>query len=175
MTGDPQPLGASAPAAFTAFYHQVVGDVYRYFFRSTGGQRNVAEDLTQETFLASVRAFNGGHPDAFTRPWIFGVARHKLIDHYRRQTREQTKLTMVWNEPGNEAVLVPQGFTEADAVELLADLPALHRLILTLRYLDDLPVAEIGPLIGRSFSATQSLLLRARRSLERRLEEVRDE
>jgi DNA-directed RNA polymerase specialized sigma24 family protein len=82
---------------------------------------------------------------------------------------------MVWNEPGNEAVLVPEGFTEADAVELLADLPPLHRLILTLRYLDDLPVAEIGPLIGRSFSATQSLLLRARRSLERRLEEVRDE
>ena len=174
MTGDLQPLSASAPAAFTAFYHQAVGDVYRYFFRSTGGQRGIAEDLTQETFLAAVHAFNGGQPDAFTRPWIFGVARHKLIDHYRRQTREQTKLTMVWNDTGGSEVLVPPGFTEADAVELLADLPPLHRLVLTLRYLDDLPVAEIGPLIGRSFSATQSMLLRARRSLERRLEEVHD-
>jgi RNA polymerase sigma-70 factor (ECF subfamily) len=99
----------------------------------------------------------------------------KLIDHYRRQTREQTKLTMVWNDPGSGDVLVPKGFTGADAVELLSDLPPLHRLVLTLRYLDDLPVAEIAPLIGRSFSATQSMLLRARRSLERRLKEVRDE
>jgi RNA polymerase sigma-70 factor (ECF subfamily) len=75
MTGEPHSLGASAPAPFTAFYHQAVGDVYRYFFRATGGHRSVAEDLTQETFMAAVRAYNGGQLDAFTRPWIFGVAR----------------------------------------------------------------------------------------------------
>ena len=45
----------------------------------------VAEDLTQETFLASVDELKKGrHPEA-PIPWIYGIARHKLLDHYRKQ------------------------------------------------------------------------------------------
>jgi len=125
--------------------------------------------------MAAVRAFNGGQCDAFTMPWIIGVARHKLIDHYRRQSREQRKLVMVWNagardEPGIDL----QDLTAAESMQMLRDLPPMHRVILMLRYIDDLPVADIAKLIGRSLSATQSMIVRARASLEESLKESRD-
>lgn len=125
--------------------------------------------------MAAVRAFNGGQLDAFTMPWIIGVARHKLIDHYRRQSREQRKLVMVWNaDARDEPAIDLLDLTAAESMQMLRDLPPMHRLILMLRYIDDLPVSEVAKLIGRSLSATQSMIVRARASLEESLKESRD-
>ena len=49
------------------------------------GPPALAEDLTAETFLAAVDAVRGSDPPSVTLPWIMGVARHKLVDHWRRQ------------------------------------------------------------------------------------------
>jgi RNA polymerase sigma-70 factor (ECF subfamily) len=170
-----EPVTLGDESRFVAFYDNAVGDVFRYFHRATAGDRALSEDLTQETFMAAVRSFNGGQPDAFTMPWIIGVARHKLIDHYRRQSREQRKLVMAWNagtrdEPATDF----QDLTAAESMQMLRDLPPMHRLILVLRYVDDLSVAEVANLIGRSLSATQSMIVRARASLEQNLQESRD-
>jgi RNA polymerase sigma-70 factor (ECF subfamily) len=162
-------------ARFVALYDSAVGDVFRYFHKATAGDLALAEDLTQETFMASVRAFSGGQPDAFTMPWIIGVARHKLIDHYRRQSREQRKLVMIWNAGAREEpALDLQDLTFAESMQMLRDLPPMHRVILVLRYVDDLPVAEVAKLIGKSLSATQSMIVRARAALEQNLQESRD-
>ena len=67
-----------------------------------------------------------------------------------------------------------QDLTTAESMQLLRDLPPMHRVILVLRYIDDLPVAEVAKLIGRSLSATQSMIVRARASLEQSLQESRD-
>ena len=170
-----EPIALGDEARFVAFYDAAVGDVFRYVHRATAGDRALAEDLTQETFMAAVRSFNGGQPDAFTMPWIIGVARHKLIDHYRRQSREQRKLVMVWNAGArDEPALDLHDLTVAESMQMLRDLPPMHRVILVLRYIDDLPVAEVAKLIGRSLSATQSMIVRARASLEQNLQESRD-
>jgi RNA polymerase sigma-70 factor (ECF subfamily) len=50
-------------------------------------------------------------------------------------------------------------------VELLRGLSSAHRLVLALRYVDELTVEEIANLLGRSVRATESLLVRARRAL----------
>lgn len=42
-----------------------------------------------------------------------------------------------------------------------------HRLVLTLRYVDDLPVAAVAELTRRSVHATEGLLVRARQSFRR--------
>ena len=175
MRSDAEPVVIGDESRFVAFYDEAVGDVFRYFHRATAGDRPLSEDLTQETFMASVRSFNGGQPDAFTMPWIIGVARHKLIDHYRRQSREQRKLVMVWNAGArDEPAIDLQDLTVAEGMHLLRDLPPMHRVILMLRYIDDLSVADVAKLIGRSVSATQSMIVRARASLEQNLQESRD-
>jgi RNA polymerase sigma-70 factor, ECF subfamily len=50
--------------------------------------RSTAEDLVQETFLAALKnrdSFSGGSSEA---TWLVGILKHKIADHFRRQSRE---------------------------------------------------------------------------------------
>ena len=52
----------------------------------------MAEDLTSETFLAAVDGVRRGAVPDLTVAWLIGVARHKLVDHWRRRERDERKL-----------------------------------------------------------------------------------
>ncbi len=73
----------SDPEVFDAFYDQALPVVYGYFLRRTGGMPALAEDLTQETFLAAVKQIRRGMVVDAPLPWLVGIARHRLVDHHR--------------------------------------------------------------------------------------------
>jgi DNA-directed RNA polymerase specialized sigma24 family protein len=52
----------ASPSAFGAFYEKALPGVYGYFFHRRGGSAAVAEDLTQETFLAAVAELQKATP-----------------------------------------------------------------------------------------------------------------
>jgi RNA polymerase sigma-70 factor, ECF subfamily len=163
-----------SPDPFAAFYDRAFADVYHYLSHAVLGNRSLAEDLTQETFAAIAKAITAGREEAQCMPWVMGVARHKLIDHYRHCEGERRHLALAWaNGFGREdGQLDDLGAAEPGRiVELLDELSPMHRLVLALRYLDDLTVDEIATAIGRSVRATESLLVRARRALTRSLQE----
>lgn len=147
-----------------ALYDEALPQVYGYLL-SRCGQRALAEDLTAETFLAAVDAVRRVPPASVSVPWLVGVARHKLVDHWRRLAREERSLALVPAEPEppwEDGVL--------DAVTARAVLERLgpqHRLALTLRYLDGLPVPEVARLLDRTLHATEALLVRARAAFRR--------
>src|SRR5690349_19398272 len=85
-----QPRGdaeLAEPGRLTAFYAEALPRVYGYFLHRCAGETALAEDLTQETFLAAVAEIRRGAVVAAPIPWILGIARHKLIDQFRRQRR----------------------------------------------------------------------------------------
>lgn len=161
-----------SPAAFAEFYDRAAPEVFRYLARSVLGNRAIAEDLTQETFAAVVVAAKDGRPESLTMPWVMGVARHKLVDHYRRVARDERHLAQAWADSSDSVEL--DQFDSADpqrVLEMLRDLSAEYRLVLILRYVDDLPGQEIAIALNRSLEATNSMLSRARRALAERLTE----
>ncbi len=52
--------------------------------------REVAEDLVQETFLSAVKATDGFEGRSTVRTWLVGILRNKIFDHFRRNRRVQT-------------------------------------------------------------------------------------
>jgi len=160
-----RPSGVADPGAgLLALYDEALPQVYGYLL-SRCGQRTLAEDLTAETFLAAVDAVRRVPPAAVSVPWLVGVARHKLVDHWRRQAREERSLTLV-----GVAEQADPWDCLLDAVtarEVLARLGPHHRLALTLRYLDGLPVPEVARLLERTVHATEALLVRARAAFRR--------
>jgi RNA polymerase sigma-70 factor (ECF subfamily) len=134
-------------------------EVYGYLLHRCGHVQT-AQDLASETFLAAARAVQAGTDADVTVAWLVGIARHKLLDQWRKGAREERALRAV------EVVSVedpwPARLNELRAVEVLQCLALAHRMVLTLRYIDDLPVREVASLIGRSESATEALLVRAR-------------
>jgi RNA polymerase sigma-70 factor (ECF subfamily) len=141
--------------------------IFGYFLPRVGGNIQTAEDLTQETMLAAVRSQNGGTNVEQIMPWLFGIARHKLVDHYRQANHH--------TEPGddNEVAVDVDRLPSLDlntihvrdaVIATLDTLPPRQRLAIVLRYLDDQPVADVATSLDLSLQATESLLARARRT-----------
>ena len=141
-------------------YDRALPQVYGYL-SVRAGSPVVAEDLTADTFLAAVQAIERGTVPDLTVAWLVGVARHKLIDHWRRQAREDSGLRLVSDEEAiDDDIDVRLEREQARAV--LAQLGPHHRAALTLRYLDGLSVPEVAECLGRTVHATEALLVRAR-------------
>ncbi|HWC11888.1 MAG TPA: sigma-70 family RNA polymerase sigma factor [Acidimicrobiales bacterium] len=157
--GDPR-------AALVDLYDIALPHVYGYLLARCG-TKALAEDLTAETFLAAVDAVGGEDPPTLSVAWIIGVARHKLVDHWRRQARDERNLhALVADDPPPE----DPWDVELDVVrarETLERLGPHHRAALTLRYLDDLPVPRVAALLERTVHATEALLVRARAAFRR--------
>ena len=153
-------------APLAALYHRALPQVYGYLLPRCGSAV-LAEDLTAETFLAAVAAVRQDPPPDLTVAWLVGVARHKLVDHWRRADRERRRLGVLDGdaEPVEDPWEAQLDVAAAHAA--LARLSAHQRAVLTLRYLDGLPVADAAAQLGRSLHATETLLVRARAALRR--------
>jgi RNA polymerase sigma-70 factor (ECF subfamily) len=152
-------------AALLALYDDAVGEVYGYLLARCRN-RGVAEDVTSDVFVGAVDAVAKGRVDHVTTAWLIGIARHKLVDHWRRTEREQRRLTAVADDPGTPIADDPWD-TELDVLaarDALEQLGAHHRAALTLRYLDGLSVPECAAVLERTVHATEALLIRAKRA-----------
>jgi RNA polymerase sigma-70 factor (ECF subfamily) len=155
---------ASEPGAnLLAVYDEALPQVYGYLLRRCGSP-SVAEDLTSETFIAAVDAIRGDRLPSLTVAWLIGVARHKLVDHWRRLEREQRLLSAIDGEVTEDTAHWDERLDAQAAHATLATLGPAHRSVLTLRYLDGLPMSEVAGVLERSVGATEVLLMRARRA-----------
>lgn len=161
---------------FDELYEQALPVVYGYFFRRCGGRVEIAEELTQETFLSAVRAVEQGTSVHAPMPWLISIARRRLVDHYRRERlhRDRTGQLLGNAVPATRSSPSMTTLAEARLITALATVPASQRLALILRYVDDLPVREVADLLARSERATESLLRRGRESLRQAFEEAED-
>lgn len=158
-------------AAFERWYRAALPRVFGYLMARTGGDVELSEELTQQTFIAAIdqRARFDHRSDSVT--WLCGIARHKLADHFRRRGRDdRRRIRMEVHEielaAGPDAPRLDLG--EREQIEqALAALPVAQRAVLMFVALDDLSVAEAGRLMGKSPLAAQSLLHRARETFRR--------
>jgi len=145
---------------FVDFYRNNLPTVYGYLLRLCGGDRGLAEDLTQDTWLALARELAAGRTERADIRWLLTVARSRFLDQLRKSRRETRKLSAVGVAP--DASFEPD---RAEVIEFVERLAPPHRAVLMLRYVDDLPVPKIAALIDRNLAATNSLLARARAEL----------
>jgi RNA polymerase sigma-70 factor, ECF subfamily len=160
--GARDPIGGEQATILLDLYEPALPQVYGYVLARCGGHVATAEELTAETFMAAVAAVNHRTVERVSIAWLMGVARHKLIDHWRRQAIDERSLRLVHSAQ-------PDALDEWDvrldvmrAHDVLARLGAQHRAALTLRYLDGLSVPEVADVLGRTVHATEALLVRAR-------------
>ena len=158
--------------AFRAWYDDALPKVFGYLYTRCGRDRELAEELTQQTFVDVVgaRAHDVDDPTA----WLMGVARHRLADHFRRLERRERGFLRLLSSSGAAGVTWVGTSDPDDAlIDALRRLPAGQRAAIILRYVDDLPVREVARLLGRSDGAVESLLSRGREALRHALGDAR--
>lgn len=153
-------------------YRETIGPLYAFVSRRCAGERALAEDVVQETWLRAVDTWRRqGLPES-PMAWLTTVARHLLINHFRRRR------PLALDDKTAESLLavVDNGLaTESEEVATmiqwgLAQLPVQHAGLLTAFHLDDRPVAAIAREFRLSERAVEGRLRRARQKLRHLLE-----
>jgi RNA polymerase sigma-70 factor (ECF subfamily) len=159
-----------------ALHARYLDDVFRYVARRVS-RREEAEDITAETFAAAFESLAKfrGHCDP--RLWLLGIARRKIADAFRRRQRRPETLASEIDEHNDAAGVLPvaragdheepaSAFNQTEANrkirELMATLKEEQREALLLKYVEGLSINEMAIVMGRSSTAVNSLLQRAR-------------
>jgi RNA polymerase sigma-70 factor (ECF subfamily) len=151
---------------FREWYDVAARRVYAYLFGRCGGEASLAEELTQLTFIDAIRhrGTYDGRADSVT--WLIAIGRNRLLDHLRRQEREERRrIRLVVREipPGDSDRAAWQTHEDRDdIVRAMRLLPATQRAALILHHVDGLPVRDVALAMGRSQTAVESLLSRGR-------------
>lgn len=164
------------PDAVRWLLDEVAPIVHGFVWARVGGDRTVTEDLLQETLLEAVASAASYRGDAAVSTWLCGIARHRIARHWERERRDevtQSRLRAVADEEGDDRE--EELLRREEVAAALSRLPALHRQVLVLKYLDGLAVTEIADEVGRTRVQVQSLLQRARDGLRRELGEAGDD
>jgi len=153
-------------------YRQTMGPLYAYVSRRCAGERALAEDVVQETWLRAVDAWRRhGVPDT-PSAWLATVARNLLVDHYRRR-----RLVPLDDETSALALAaVDNGFdtASAEAARLiqwgLTRLPRRQSQVLEAFHFEQQSVARIAADLRLSERAVEWRLRRARQKLRQAIE-----
>jgi RNA polymerase sigma-70 factor (ECF subfamily) len=179
---------AGDAAAFDVLYARHKGGAYRYILRHCG-HAGVADELFQDVWMNAIRVRASYVPTAKFTTWLYTLAHHRLVDHWRATGRvrlvsldddgdDETHDT-VEQLPGH-AHHEPQARAESrelgeQLATALAALPPDQRDAFLLQYEGGLSLAEIAELTGVGMETAKSRLRYALIKLRSALEPLRDE
>jgi RNA polymerase sigma-70 factor, ECF subfamily len=166
---------AGSQAAFEQIVRRYQRPVVSLIARMTG-DRTLAEDLAQETFIRAFRSLAAFDTTRRLSSWLFRIAHNIAIDAMRRSRQQPAssdakQITPAANEPSTPAGPDPVERQELGrALEAaLAELRADQRAAIVLRYENGLSFAEIGSVLGVPEVTARSHVHRARKELARLL------
>jgi RNA polymerase sigma-70 factor, ECF subfamily len=160
-------------AAFGVLYRRYLDRVYGYAFYQLGDHHD-AEDATERTFMAALRALPSFRDDVGTfRAWLFRIAHNTIANAHRSRFRRRTEPLPEGLERAapnaDPASLVLEAEEARHVLRAVAELPDDRRQVVLLRFVDGLSSREIGQVMDRSEGAARVLLHRALRDLAARL------
>ncbi len=160
----PSRLRRMERAEFEEFYATTAPGLRAYLIRCAGDPP-LADDLLQEAYIRLL----GSAPEdaAQRRVYLYRAAANLLLDHYRREQRERgwrERLGLLWRP-------APSRRARFDIEGAFARLNVRERSLLWLAYVEGLSHAEIATALGCGERSVRVMLFRARKKLEKSLDE----
>ncbi len=151
--------------------------------------RELAEDLSQETFVKALNAIDSYRPEYKFSSWIFKIANNATIDHLRRRelntlsiegsphartpdAMEATALQIGGRDPG------PLAYVEAQELggmieEAISHLRPEYQSCILLRHVEGRPYEEIAEMLDLPLGTVKTYIHRARNELRKLLDHLR--
>jgi RNA polymerase sigma-70 factor, ECF subfamily len=160
----------------------VLNLIYRFI-----GDRTQAKDLAQEVFLRIWQGAKSYKPEAKFTTWSYRITANLCINELKSSRRKRW-FPFYRSEGDSERTIeeaLPDGSPNAEDVliarernrqisEALQGLPANQRIALVLKRYDDLSYNEIAEILNCSVSAVESLIVRAKRTLQEKLKNLKN-
>ena len=146
------------------------------------GQREEAEDVTQEVFVQVFESITSFRGDSSLSTWIYRIAVNKSLEKIRRERKKskwalagffsgkvkENEIVPDFEHPG---IVLEKQEVANELYNAISQLPDNQRSAFTLHKLEQMSYAEISDVLGVSLSAVESLMHRARQNLKKTLED----
>ncbi len=157
---------------FERYSRPVIGFIYDMI-----NDRELAEELTQETFVRAYRGIRGMNPETKLSTWLFGIARNVARESLRARAKsnrhvdleDQAVLDLSDSEPVPVEKLLNKELNELIRRSLAA-LDEDKRTVFTLKVFQQCSYEEIAEITGFSLAKLKSDLHRARAEMRRRIQ-----
>lgn len=158
--------------AFGRLYERYVDRIYSYIYYRTGNNQD-AEDLTARVFMRAIQHI-GAYQDQGVpfSAWLYRIARNLLANWYRDQKRRQMiplESIARWPVDDSPELAIEGGLDRQQVLAAVRCLPANRQELLILKFVEKLPNAEIGQIMGLSEGAIKSLYHRTLLALRQEL------
>jgi len=157
--------------ALRSSFREIYPRLFRFVFSRTDLPASDVDDIVQEALVHGWQRREEFLEQSSFETWLFSIAQHKIADFWRGRKRAPEVLEAL--EKIDRAPIPEDLLTSAEmrqrVVEALDRLDPDYARVLTLRYLEDLPVREIAARLRDSESAVESRLTRARDAFRRYL------
>lgn len=150
---------------FSQYYNEFLPKIYRYFFFRVSGNRELAEDLTEDTFMKAFEYRDSYDPQkgAFGN-WLFTIAKNTFYMYLRKRTRVET-LELEENA-AIEEFEIPEMLDKSQVFKAMKKLPKEKRELVEMKYLDGFSYKEIADMTGKDENAARVMTFRALRELQ---------
>lgn len=132
-----------------------------------------ARDIAQESWISIHKGLNNLNDPAKFSTWAFRITYNKSMDYLRQQQRASQIETMPAENTDDE--LEDYHDDAATVSELLSKMPAQHKTILTLFYLEQQSIRQIASILKLPEGTIKSRIYYAREFLKRKYKEVKNE
>lgn len=144
------------------YKHQIYG-----ILRGMGASHQDAQDVTQDTFINAYRKLAHHQRERSFAGWLYRIALNLWRDHLRKPMNRLHEMPV--EEPREDATPEDDYIRKEFQMEMhakLHELPEDYRLVLLLRYTNDLSYEEIGDITGMSPNKVRNCLHRAKKRLQ---------
>jgi RNA polymerase sigma-70 factor (ECF subfamily) len=173
---------AGDQAAFDSFFEEASRGLFR-FAVSRLGRGGAAEEIVQRTLTQALRKLHTYRGEAALFTWLCAICRREIGAHWQRQRRSAREVPLEEDDPSVRAALDGRAFAEEAAAlersdiarrvnKALATLPPRYGDVLEWKYVEEVPVEEVGRRLGLGLRAAESVLARARHAFRRALAHV---
>jgi RNA polymerase sigma-70 factor, ECF subfamily len=167
--------GATRAATFDQLFEEFSQPIFTYVLRMVG-DRDRAEDITQDSFIKAYRKLDTLTDDTSIRSWLYRIATNTAIDEMRRRRfiarpgddDQHSPFDRADDRPDPEAQLMERTLDERLQRALLRLRPN-YRQCLLLSDLEDMNAHQSGEVMEMSYGAVRTLLCRARGQMRREL------
>ena len=163
--------GSASEDEVRRIYRDTLDDFYGVVSRRCDGDRELTQDVVQETWLRAVRAWRADGIPERPMSWLTTVAARLLANHFRRRVPDRLDDGSGDGIPAPDADVAHDAFERRSLVErAIARLPVLQMRLLERFHFDRHPVSDIATSFGLSERAVEGRLRRARQNLRREIE-----
>jgi len=158
------------PGKFGVLYKKYANPVYRYIFTRTGNKQ-IAEDITSQTFLAALESFGKFRQDGNFGSWLFTIARNKVNDYFRSSKTVSPIHEAELIEDGSDPLASLIQSDQSKIVQsLIKKLTEDEQELLRLRFIAELSYSNIARLLHKSEDALKKSIYRLLARLQSQVE-----